>query len=295
MRVLLCWLLLGLLFGPGAAQNVKVFLNNKPFAGKVAGSPGDLYLEMQAVLKALGKAEVLDPAATSLELEGQALALQAQGGVAMCRAKDLCQVFGGRYEFNTSVGTVDIYAYDPTAAAREALKRVLSLSKVSSESDFNTLSLLTRQHLIQSMGLKLDDGAEMKMVNQQEMATASGRGDLGCYVVYRKERKGSGTACYLFHVRSLQSPADTLHGMGWAWGVQWHNLNGNSEDRISSRAFGDWVAYALVRDVAKLDTYRSILRGCESQTEKDLFTQFRDTERTGGIESVLSLIKNQAR
>ena len=288
---MLGWLLtLGL-----ASQNVKVFLNNKPFSGKTAGSPADLYLEMNSVLKVLGKPDTLDPAATSVELEGQKLQLQSQGGVPMCRAKELCQLFGGRYEFNKSVGTVDVYAYDPLAAAREALKRVLSLGKISSEQDFNTLSLLTRQHLIQNFGLKLDDGAELKMVNQQEMAKSSGRGDLDTYVRYRQEYKGTGTACYLFLVRDLQSPSDTLHGMAWAWGVQWHNLNGNADDHTSSRAFGHWVAYALVRDIAKLDSYRTILRGCESQAEKDLFSKFRETERAGGIESVLSYIKNQAR
>ncbi|MBN9415107.1 MAG: hypothetical protein J0I12_06680 [Candidatus Eremiobacteraeota bacterium] len=107
------------------AQNFKVFLNNKPFSGKTAGTPADLYVECQIALKLLGNPTVLEAGATSVELEGKKLELQDQNGLLMCRAKDLCSVYGGRYDFNKGMGTVDIYAYDPIAKAKESLARIL--------------------------------------------------------------------------------------------------------------------------------------------------------------------------
>jgi len=198
------------------AQGIKIFVNNKPFPGKTAGAPADLYLECAPTLKLLGSPTQWEAGATEIVLEGKSLAVVDQAGVPMIRAKDLCTLYGGRYDFNKGMNTVDIYAYDPIAKAKEALARIIKQRTIESEADFAVITLVCRQYLTQTLGLKLTDDVELRLVDKAEMTKLSGR-QLDTYVTYTKG-KGSGTGRYLFHVLQGQSPSETIHSLGWAWG-----------------------------------------------------------------------------
>lgn len=284
-------LMLGLHLG---AQNFKVFLNNKPFPGKTAGTPADLYVECGPALKLLGNSTALDPSATQVEVEGKSLPLQNQNGLLMCRAKDLCSVYGGRYDFNKGMGTVDIYAYDPIARAKEALERILKQKAISNQTDFEVMTLVARQYLIQQLGLRLVDDVELKLLTPEEM-TKIGGGGLSCLVRYTKGQ-GSGTGRYVFNVESGNPPVQTFHSLAWAWGVQWQNLNGDESKDALSVGFGEWVAYAMLRDLAKIDYSAKTLRNPNvDQPSKDMLKQLITIERQGNVEAVLAFIKNQAK
>lgn len=292
-KTLIAALVLGLVLSLGA-QNFKVFLNNKPFRGKTSGTATDLYVECQAALKLLGNATTLDPSATSVEVEGKTLELQNQNGLLMCRAKDLCSAYGGRYDFNKSMGTVDIYAYDPIAKSKEALERILRQKAITSQADFEVMTLVARQYLIQQLGLKLVDDVELKLLTPEEMSKVGGAG-LGCLVTYIKG-SGSGTGRYVFNVESGNSPTETFHSLAWAWGVQWQNLNGDPNKRDLTHGFAEWVSYALIRDLAKVDWSGQILRNSTVDAgSKEMFKQLLSIEKQGNIEAVLAFIKNQSK
>ncbi|MBS2036725.1 hypothetical protein JST97_17175 [bacterium] len=292
-RTLIASLILSLGLSLGA-QNLKVFLNNKPFPGKTAGGAADLYVECQPALKLLGNTTVLDPAATSVEVEGKTLELQNQSGLLMCRAKDLCSVYGGRYDFNKTMGTVDIYAYDPIAKAKEALERILRQKAITSQADFEVMTLVARQYLIQQLGLKLVDDVELKLLTPEEMSKIGGS-NLSCLVTYIKGH-GSGTGRYIFNVESGNAPLQTFHSLAWAWGVQWQNLNGDESKSDLTHGFGEWVAYALIRDLAKVNWSSQTLRNSTIQPgAKEIFKQLMTIEKQGNIEAVLAYIKNQSK
>ena len=276
------------------AQGIKIFVNNKPFPGKTAGAPADLYLECAPTLKLLGSPTQWEAGATEIVLEGKSLAVVDQAGVPMIRAKDLCTLYGGRYDFNKGMNTVDIYAYDPIAKAKEALARIIKQRTIESEADFAVITLVCRQYLTQTLGLKLTDDVELRLVDKAEMTKLSGR-QLDTYVTYTKG-KGSGTGRYLFHVLQGQSPSETIHSLGWAWGVQWENLNGDESNEDLSVALGNWTAVAMVKELVKVDDTRMVLRSSSiSARSKDLFKELQTIERTGGVEAVLAYIKNQAK
>ncbi|MBI3924198.1 MAG: hypothetical protein HY319_01530 [Armatimonadetes bacterium] len=105
------WLLVALgwlLITPGSAHAWDVFVNNRPFKGKVEGGPQALLLEAEPLAK---QADI------GLKLEGDRVLLgdrevpcQKQGEVLFLKARELCSLSpGGRYVVNQDLKTIDVY------------------------------------------------------------------------------------------------------------------------------------------------------------------------------------------
>jgi hypothetical protein len=294
-RTLLTVLLFGSCLGVAQAQSSKVFLNNKPFTGRISGSPSDVMVQADTAMKLLGLNVTIAPEAPSIELEGDKISLTWLGDIPMLRAKDLAQHFGGKYDYNASLGAVDIYAYDPVAAARKSLVAVFRQSKVTSDSDFNVLVTLTKQILVRDLGLKLDTPAQVLFSTPAEIAKAGGGQD-GTFVSFTREARGEGTAGYKFMVRQGLRPATTVNGLAWAWGVTWANQQGAARDMSYNQGFAYWVAFKTLQLLSGPDLTAALYRRkITNPALQDAFDGFADTDRMGGPEAVLQSVHQHVR
>ena len=278
------------------AQDVKVFFNNQPFKGKVSGSPADLQLEAGPVLERLGrKAEIAEGTEKIQIDEDKSVPVSNVSGVFMVRAKDVVSAFGGKYDYNKSIGSVDIYAYDPVAAAKKSLATVLKLRKIHNDSDFQVCSVLTRQILVQQLGLTLDTPAQIAMCTPAEMARAGAGGEVSCYVTFSGQRKGDGTANYKFFVRQDQSPGTMIADLAWSWGITWANHKGFVKSEKYSIGFAYWASYKVVSELTRSASERSLLEQAKRHhpAAVDGFRELREIDKSGGVEAVVKFMKEK--
>lgn len=212
----------------------------------------------------------------------------------MIRAKDLVTIFGGKYDFNKSLNSVDIYAYDPVAAARKSLIAILRLRAVKSESDFQVCVFLTRQILVQDLGLKLDDPDKVLLCTPAEMAKAGAGGDVGCYVSFMGERHGGGTSNYVFRIRNDQGAVEIISDLAWSWGLTWANLRGVSKNEKLSIGFAYWTSYKAVSRLIGTTSDSHVRSQAQHSGGQALegYKELRELEKTGGIEAVIKFIKD---
>ena len=290
------WLTVGLLWcflATGLwAQGVKVFLNNQVFKGRVAGTGSDISLEAKAVFQMLGRHIELAPDADTVRLE-EGKNIPVSGG--MIRAKDLVAVYGGKYDFNKGLNSVDVYAYDPIAAARKSLVNILKQSKVNSEADFLVLVTLTKQMLTQDLGLTLDNPEKVLLCSKADMLKVGAGSNVGCYVTYSAERKGSGSADYHFYVLKDRSAAHMLSDLAWSWGLTWANLRGLSKNKRLSIGFAYWTSHKVVTRLAgPVPDSRTVshIQKSSHPEAADGYKELRELENNGGIEAVIKFIKD---
>jgi len=287
MRALVLILLVASL---AAAQAMKVFVNNKPFKGKVAGSAADIQVEAGPFFETIGAKYAFDAATGKATVDGEEVEVVVVEGTPMLAAKAYAAKLGGKYTSDPKMGTIDIYAYDPLAAARKALVAVLRQPKITNESDFHVLTTLSRSFLQRDLGLKLTEPAELEMVTPEEMAKASGRGDLGAYVRYTKERSGKGTANYHFLVRNGQSPMEIIRHLAWMWGTTWALNQGLDGSNKLTEGFGTWVAYQVTKSLAGNISVGTFLRTVDPNHHEG-FKKLAEIESQGGVEAVLHYVQ----
>lgn len=286
MRTLLIWLLLA---GLAAAQG-KVFVNNKPFKGKIAGSPADIQVEAAPFFEMIGARFAFDASTGKATVDGEEVEVVLVDGTPMLAARAYATKLGGKYTADPKMGSIDIYAYDPMAAARKALVAVLRQPKITNESDFHVLTTLSRSILQRDLGLKLTEPAELVMVTPEEMAKAGAGGNIGAFVRYTKERSGKGTANYHFLVRTEQTPMQVIRHLAWMWGTTWALNQGLDGNNKLTEGFGTWVAFQVTKSLAGNISPGTFLRGYEgSQVEG--FKKLAEIEATGGVEAVLHYIQ----
>ncbi|MBI3924375.1 MAG: hypothetical protein HY319_02430 [Armatimonadetes bacterium] len=99
------------------AESWSIFVNNKPFKGKVSGKPEAMQLDAAALTQCTSIGLQVDAAAGTVTLNGESVPTIAQNGALLVDAKELAKRVGGKYSVNRDLYSVDVYLMPISTAA----------------------------------------------------------------------------------------------------------------------------------------------------------------------------------
>ncbi|MGE0492277.1 MAG: hypothetical protein AB7S38_23900 [Vulcanimicrobiota bacterium] len=286
------WIVVLLLVSPAWA--LEIYVNNRPYQGPTQGAADAIQLEAARLFELLGGDYQVKN--DRILFGGETLTLYTSQGQPMVSARELVDKIGGRYNYNTELGVLDIYAFDPAEAARKSLQRVMSLRTIENETDLAILSRLTRQTLEQKLGLDLADRVNsIHLATADEIRQAGGPARAACYLNLQAQIGGGGS--YEILVLKGMAPDDTIRALSWAWGVGWARGRGADRNDDLLRGFGEWTAYRVLRALTEVRSSETVFRRYEQVDPRAIAAARRlvEVESLDGPPAVLEYMLSHGR
>jgi hypothetical protein len=232
------------------AGELEVYINNKPFSGKVIKLSGSYYAETEALSKSL-KTLKYNEQEKQYYFQDKALQnikkVQNQGKDTLYLSlKELAELSGGRYEFNGTTNILDVYTFNSQKIAENISREVFSSSDINDEDKLEFLIGRIKEILINDLGMNLGDfPIEILFVDKSELMSTTHHNDaLGYTEQLVQDHKVIELKVYIQKGLTLGKAVHTAaHEITHAWA----GLNKCvSSDIIEEEGFAEWVAYKVL-------------------------------------------------